>query len=145
VGKLKSVWEMPVSGRNFDYAAEIFDFIDGLDDLATPQDIVDTVAKTFSLFGFESFIITGLPNPKESFEHVVLLKRWPKGWFDIYSKADYVRSDHPSLQKHLSALRMVRSPLRSHHGAEGCGGHGPGYGFPDEERFLSADPWHQWL
>ncbi len=82
-----------MSGRNFDYATETFDFIDGLDDLTKPGDIVDTAARTFSLFGFENFIITGLPNPRERFEHVVLLKKWPKGWFDIYSKADYVRSD----------------------------------------------------
>jgi LuxR family quorum sensing-dependent transcriptional regulator len=84
---------MLVSGRNFDYATEAFDFIDGLDHLATPEDVVDAVAKSFVLFGFENFIITGLPNPKEKFEHVVLLKKWPKGWYDIYAKEDYVRSD----------------------------------------------------
>ncbi|WP_343074050.1 autoinducer binding domain-containing protein [Microvirga zambiensis] len=57
------------------------------------DEVVEAVAKTFSLFGFENFIITGLPNPKERFEQVVLLKKWPMGWFDIYAREDYVRSD----------------------------------------------------
>jgi LuxR family transcriptional regulator, quorum-sensing system regulator BjaR1 len=84
---------MCLSGRAFNYATEAFDFIDGLDDLTSPDDVVGAVAKTFSLFGFENFIITGLPNPKERFEQVVLLKKWPTGWFDIYAREDYVRSD----------------------------------------------------
>src|SRR3954447_2309320 len=84
---------MPLSGRAFDYATEAFAFIDGLDDLTSPHDVVEAVARAFSLFGFENFIMTGLPNPKERFEQVVLLKKWPMGWFDIYAKQDYVRSD----------------------------------------------------
>jgi len=84
---------MPLSDRAFDYATEAFAFIDGLDDLTSPDDVVEAVARAFSLFGFENFIMTGLPNPKERFEQVVLLKKWPMGWFDIYAKQDYVRSD----------------------------------------------------
>ncbi len=84
---------MPLSDRAFDHATEAFAFIDSLDDLISPDDVVEAVARTFSLFGFENFIMTGLPNPKERFEQVVLLKKWPMGWFDIYAKHDYVRSD----------------------------------------------------
>ncbi len=64
--------------RNFDHATEAFEFIDKLDSLSTPQEVVDAMASSFWLFGFENFIITGLPNPKERFEQVVLLKkgRW---------------------------------------------------------------------
>ena len=80
-------------GNSFDYATEAFDFIDALDQLASADEVVESVAKTFSLFGFENFIITGLPNPRERFEQVVLLKKWPMGWFDIYAREDYVRSD----------------------------------------------------
>jgi hypothetical protein len=56
-----------VSDRSFDHATEAFEFIERLDDLATPQDIVDAMEGSFALFGFENFIITGLPNPKERF------------------------------------------------------------------------------
>jgi LuxR family quorum sensing-dependent transcriptional regulator len=90
---LRYGWEIPVSACTFNYATEAFDFIDNLDYLASAEDVVDAVAKAFSLFGFENFVITGLPNPKERFEQVVLLKKWPMGWFDIYTKEDYVRLD----------------------------------------------------
>jgi LuxR family transcriptional regulator, quorum-sensing system regulator BjaR1 len=85
--------EISVSGSTFDHATEAFDFIDSLDHLDSPGEVVEAVAKTFSLFGFENFIITGLPSPRERFEQVVLLKKWPRGWFDIYAREDYVRSD----------------------------------------------------
>jgi LuxR family quorum sensing-dependent transcriptional regulator len=45
------------------------------------------------LFGFDNFVITGLPNLKEKFDQVVILKKWPVGWFDIYTREDYVRVD----------------------------------------------------
>jgi LuxR family quorum sensing-dependent transcriptional regulator len=85
--------ETQVSGRSFSYATEAFEFIEGLENLVTPQDVINAVERSFGIFGFENFIITGLPNPNESFEQVVLLKKWPVGWFNIYAKEDYVRVD----------------------------------------------------
>ncbi len=82
-----------MSRPSFDHATEAFDFIGKLENLPSSQEIMEESAKSFALFGFENFIITGLPNPKERFEQVVLLKKWPMGWFEIYSKEDYVRVD----------------------------------------------------
>lgn len=82
-----------MSRQSFDHATEAFDFVGRLDDLITVPEIIEEVAKSFSLFGFENFIITGLPNPRERFEQVVLLKKWPAGWFEIYAQEDYVRVD----------------------------------------------------
>lgn len=82
-----------MSRHGFDHATEAFDFIGRLDDLTTVQDVIEEIAKSFALFGFENFIMTGLPNLKERFDQVVLLKKWPMGWFDIYAKEDYVRVD----------------------------------------------------
>jgi len=82
-----------VAGRVLDHATEAFAFIDELDRLFTADHVVDAMERSFSLFGFENFIVTGLPNPRERFEHMVLLKKWPAGWFEIYSKEDYVRVD----------------------------------------------------
>ena len=82
-----------MSTRSFDHATEAFEFIEKLDGLATPQDVIDAMESSFALFGFENFIITGLPNPKERFDQVVVLKKWPMGWFDIYAKEDYIRVD----------------------------------------------------
>jgi LuxR family quorum sensing-dependent transcriptional regulator len=93
-----------VSHHSFDYATEAFDFIDKLDNLPAIQDVIDKMAKSFALFGFENFIITGLPNLKERFDQVVLLKKWPLGWFDIYAKEDYVRVD--------PVIRLCRSTVQ---------------------------------
>ena len=82
-----------MSQQSFNYATEAFDFIGRLDDLSSVQSIVNEMAKSFALFGFENFIITGLPSLKERFDQVVLLKKWPMGWFEIYAKEDYVRVD----------------------------------------------------
>ncbi|PVE22855.1 transcriptional regulator [Microvirga sp. KLBC 81] len=82
-----------MSHHSFDHATEAFEFIGRLDDLASVQDVINEISKSFSLFGLENFIITGLPNLKERFDQVVLLRKWPIGWFEIYAKEDYVRVD----------------------------------------------------
>nr|WP_246215790.1 LuxR family transcriptional regulator [Microvirga makkahensis] len=64
-----------------------------MENLPSPQEVMKETANSFSLFGFENFIITGIPNPKERFEQAVLLKKWPAGWFETYAREDYVRVD----------------------------------------------------
>lgn len=82
-----------MSQQSFDFATEAFAFIEKLDQISSVQDVVDEIAKSFSLFGFENFIITGLPGIRERFDDVVLLRKWPAGWFEIYTREDYVRVD----------------------------------------------------
>jgi LuxR family quorum sensing-dependent transcriptional regulator len=82
-----------VPDREFDHAAEAFTFIEALEGLSTATDVMNAMERTFALFGFENFIITGLPNGRERFEQVVLLRKWPLGWFELYAREDYVRSD----------------------------------------------------
>lgn len=82
-----------MSQQSFDYATEAFEFIGRLDGLPSAETVIEEMARSFTLFGFENFIITGLPSPQERFDQVVLLKKWPKAWFEIYSKRDYVRVD----------------------------------------------------
>lgn len=77
----------------FDHADEAFTFIENLDAIPTADGVIDAMQRSFSLFGFENFIITGLPHPKERFEQVVLIRKWPQGWFEIYAREDYVRVD----------------------------------------------------
>jgi LuxR family quorum sensing-dependent transcriptional regulator len=80
-------------GRGFDHADEAFAFIEKLDAIADPDGVADAMASSLSRFGFENFIITGLPHPKERFDQVVVLRDWPEGWFEIYAREDYVRVD----------------------------------------------------
>jgi LuxR family quorum sensing-dependent transcriptional regulator len=52
-----------VSGPSPDHSTEAFDFIQELDQLATSDEIVDAMERSFARFGFENFIVTGLPHP----------------------------------------------------------------------------------
>jgi LuxR family transcriptional regulator, quorum-sensing system regulator BjaR1 len=93
-----------VADHSFDYATEAFEFIERLDSLPSVQTVIDEMAKSFSLFGFENFVVTGLPNLKEKFDQVVILKKWPMGWFDVYTREDYVRVD--------PVIRLCRSSVQ---------------------------------
>jgi LuxR family transcriptional regulator, quorum-sensing system regulator BjaR1 len=77
----------------FDYKKEAFDFIYGLDALPDVDAVIGSMEKSLSLFGFENFILTGLPNPEQRFEQMVVLRKWPKGWFEVYASEDYIRVD----------------------------------------------------
>jgi LuxR family quorum sensing-dependent transcriptional regulator len=77
----------------FSYADEAFSFIEGLDEIDDPDRVIGAMERSLAIFGFENFIITGLPNPKERFEQMVVLRKWPAGWFEIYAREDYVRVD----------------------------------------------------
>jgi LuxR family quorum sensing-dependent transcriptional regulator len=49
--------------------------------------------QSFALFGFENFIITGLPHPEQRIESLVLLKKWPLEWYTLYTRQNYDRYD----------------------------------------------------
>jgi LuxR family quorum sensing-dependent transcriptional regulator len=82
-----------LSGRNLDHSTEAFEFIEELDQLATPQAIIDAMERSFARFGFENFIITGLPHPDQRIESLVLLKKWPMDWYRRYTQRSYDRYD----------------------------------------------------
>jgi LuxR family quorum sensing-dependent transcriptional regulator len=85
--------EKAVRGDKFSYADEAFAFIESLDVLTTPTAVLDAIQRSLSVFGFENFIMTSLPAPRERFENAVLMKKWPDGWFEVYTAEDYVRID----------------------------------------------------
>jgi LuxR family quorum sensing-dependent transcriptional regulator len=82
-----------LSGRNLDHSTEAFEFIEELDHLATPQAIIDAMERSFARFGFENFIVTGLPHPDQRIESLVLLKKWPLDWYRRYTQKSYDRYD----------------------------------------------------
>src|SRR3712207_3235407 len=49
--------------------------------------------RSFSYFGFENFIMTGLPHPDQRIEGLVLLKKWPLEWYRRYTGKGYDRFD----------------------------------------------------
>ncbi|MGQ7792120.1 helix-turn-helix transcriptional regulator [Faunimonas sp. B44] len=81
---------------------------------------VETVLADFGAcagrFGFDHFILTGLPVPTAKLEPLVLLNGWPRGWFARYNERDYFAADGVSqwaLRTHQPFLwREVPPALR---------------------------------
>jgi LuxR family quorum sensing-dependent transcriptional regulator len=76
-----------------DYGREALDFVEDLERLQTVDATMDSMEAAFGRFGFETLIVTGLPNPNERFEQVVLAKRWPPEWFRLYTERQYIKVD----------------------------------------------------
>ena len=61
-----------------DYGREALDFIEGLEAYRKVPDVMDALEAAFGRFGFETIIVTGLPNSDQCFAQMVLAKRWPE-------------------------------------------------------------------
>lgn len=79
--------------HEFDHAHVAFSFIERLETLNSPDEIMNHMETTLGLFGFENFILAGLPNPHQRAEQMVLARKWPSGWFEIYIRENYVAFD----------------------------------------------------
>jgi LuxR family transcriptional regulator, quorum-sensing system regulator BjaR1 len=51
------------------------------------------MAREFARFGFETVILSGLPNQQENVVPMVLAHRWPAEWFKLYARNQYIRVD----------------------------------------------------
>jgi LuxR family transcriptional regulator, quorum-sensing system regulator BjaR1 len=76
-----------------DYGRDALDFIEGLDSHASASAAMDALEAAFGRFGFETIIVTGLPNPDQKFSQMVMAKRWPTEWFKLYTDNNYDRVD----------------------------------------------------
>ncbi|MCF4130076.1 helix-turn-helix transcriptional regulator [Methylobacterium sp. SyP6R] len=82
-----------MSSRLADHSKEAFAFIEEIERVATPRQVIDAMARSLGTFGFEHFVVTQLPGPQERFEQTVISRKWPIGWFELYTREDYVRVD----------------------------------------------------
>jgi LuxR family quorum sensing-dependent transcriptional regulator len=76
-----------------DYGDKALNFIESLERLKSVDEALDSLDRAFQGFGFETLVVTGLPNPAERFEQVVLAKRWPEEWFKLYTRNQYIHVD----------------------------------------------------
>jgi LuxR family transcriptional regulator, quorum-sensing system regulator BjaR1 len=88
-----SVKSASMRTENFDCAQEAFAFIENLERLTTIDGVMDSLEQSLALFGFENFVLTGLPHPQQRFEQMIVVRRLPAGWFEVYVANDYVRVD----------------------------------------------------
>ncbi|HEY0331657.1 MAG TPA: LuxR family transcriptional regulator [Rhodopseudomonas sp.] len=76
-----------------DYGRDALDFVERLDVHTTAADALTAIEAGFSSFGFETIIITGIPNHTQTFAQMVMAKRWPDEWFKLYTRNNYDRDD----------------------------------------------------
>ncbi|MDJ1157570.1 LuxR family transcriptional regulator [Chelatococcus sp. SYSU_G07232] len=87
-----------MTGQSVDYGRGAFEFIERVCALRSATDVVRLFHEALGRFGYETFIITGLPNGGQRFEQLVLLKHWPAGWFDLYTREGYILDDPVAVQ-----------------------------------------------
>lgn len=75
------------------FGQDVLDFIVELDRIPTIDQAMNALSGVFKGFGFETLVLTGLPNPAQTVEQVLLAKRVPNEWFKIYIANQYVRDD----------------------------------------------------
>jgi|UniRef100_Q07P69 LuxR family quorum sensing-dependent transcriptional regulator len=76
-----------------DYGKDALTFVEELSTLTTISAAIDFIEKGFCAYGFETIIVTGIPNHKQSFSQMVMAKRWPDEWFKLYTQNNYHRDD----------------------------------------------------
>ena len=96
-----------------DYGREALDFIEGLEAYSRVPDAMGALEAAFGRFGFETIIVTGLPNPEQQFAQMVLAKRWPAEWFSLYTEKNYDRVDPtvPMCRQTMYGFERIRRLL----------------------------------
>jgi LuxR family quorum sensing-dependent transcriptional regulator len=70
-----------------------FDFVDEIERMTDQQQVVDRLDLELKKFGFHAWLITGLPNPGDRIDPLMMLNGWPSGWTDLYTKLNLVQND----------------------------------------------------
>ena len=77
-----------------DYGRDALDFIESLNRHTTITGVMDAVERAFHRFGFETIIVAGLPaHSNMDFSSLVMAKRWPAEWSELYTQEHYERAD----------------------------------------------------
>jgi LuxR family quorum sensing-dependent transcriptional regulator len=95
-----------------DIAIELVDSISRENDAAV---IIERFSTAASHFGFNNFIMTGLPAYGEDVERLILKNAWPTAWSDRYREKKYFLSDPVSKMAFTSSRQYRWSEAREHH------------------------------
>src|SRR2546421_10100366 len=66
-------------------------FIEGLDQLSTPGEVVKATQRAIAPFGFEALIFAGI-DPAQKFESQVLASGWPQEFQKIFTRKNCIGS-----------------------------------------------------
>lgn len=80
--------------------------LDAISRVATDHDVepmLDRLRGVVGDFGFESFLLTGVPDPGRRIDGYIMLSGWNANWFDRYVSEDYVQIDPVARRLHSAA------------------------------------------
>lgn len=74
---------------------ETLDHIDRLRESKTLNEVVSQFAELVDSYGYDHFLITGVPHPKtrENIKNHTLLNGWSRDWFTRYTEKNYLPDD----------------------------------------------------
>jgi LuxR family quorum sensing-dependent transcriptional regulator len=82
-----------VNASVVDYGRMAFDLIDDFEHLQTTGEVMSRMEGTLSGFGYNAFLVTGMPEPPQRVEPHFLLNGWPDGFTERYVRANYYLDD----------------------------------------------------
>src|SRR5262249_30271369 len=82
-----------MDAMSVDYARAAFDLIEDFEHTRTPEEVVEQLASSLSVFGFSTVLITGVPEPPQRVEPYFLMNGWPRGWSGLNAKANNYADD----------------------------------------------------
>ncbi len=95
----------PHQKHYFNNALDAIERIRNVDGLSALSDVLTSA---FSRFGYESFCVVAAPTAnQQKFSDKLLLRKWPKGWYEQYTSSDF----HP----HDPISNYSRSQTHSFH------------------------------
>lgn len=68
-------------------------FVEDTDKIACISALTSEFHDEIGQFGFETFIVTGVPRLANRFSQLILSKRWPSEWSELYVSRNYIESD----------------------------------------------------
>jgi LuxR family quorum sensing-dependent transcriptional regulator len=80
-------------GEGGEISRSAFDFVDEIERMTDQKLVVGRLDTELKKYGFHAWLITGLPNPGDRIDPLMLLNGWPKGWTDLYTKLNLVQND----------------------------------------------------
>ena len=81
-----------------------FDFIDRVRLINDLSELQADFRREISTFGFKYFLFSRVPHTANTVEESVILNSWPKEWYELYSKNDYVTRDPAAMAVALNIL-----------------------------------------
>ena len=85
------------------------DFIEAISRQSDIDTMLEQLRRVVGQFGFESFLLTGVPDPGRRIDGYIMLSGWNQGWLERYVAEDYVQVDPVARRLHTATDPFIWS------------------------------------